>query len=162
MKIQFSQIITYQLKQNINRHKVISMNIFRRSVIQALMFLLLAGQLQVQHVFACGMMDAISLDDCCCEDHSNCADADCGDAMITGEVPCCEEAIVINFNHQANETLNVIKSIEIRSDVDSPTVIFAVKQMVEPNCVAVAGAQYLSFPSNLGSTTYLITQRIRI
>ncbi len=139
------------------------MNIFRRSVVRALIFLLLVGPLQVQQVFACGMMDATFLNDCCCEEHNNCADADCNDAIATENVPCCEEAVELNFSYQANGTLNVIKSIEIRLDVDlPPAVIFAVKQMVKPIRVTVTGYQFLSFPSSPGSTTYLITQRIRI
>ncbi len=153
----------YQLKLYIYRRRLILMNLHRRLIIRALIFLLLAGPLQVQQVFACGMMDAIFLDDCCCEDHNRCTDSDCGDVITTGNNPCCEESIELNFNNEANEELAVIKSVEIRSDVDPPPVnVFAAEQFAEPIRITVTNDLYSNSPFNLGSNTYLITQRLRI
>ena len=139
------------------------MNLNHKSIIRALVFLLLVGPLQAQQVFACGMMDATFLDDCCCEDHNNCADADCTDAITTEKVPCCEESIDLSLNYQANETSDVIKSVEIRSDVDPPPAIASViVQLVEPIRFTVTSDLFTSPPYRPGSNTYLITQRLRI
>jgi hypothetical protein len=121
------------------------------------------GPLQAQQGFACGMMDTTFYDDCCCDDHNNCADADCSDAISTEKSQCCEESIQLSFNNEANDEVKVIKSVEIRSNVDPPPeIVFAVGQLVEPIRITVASNQYLSPPCNPGSNTYLITKRLRI
>ena len=134
----------------------------RRSINRALVLLLLVGPLQAQQVFACGMMDAVFFDDCCCEDHNHCADSDSSGA-ITPENQCCEESIQLNFNNDANGELDVIKSVEIRSDVDPPAVIvIASEQWVKPIRFTEISYHYTSPPDNHGSNTYLVTQRLRI
>ena len=138
------------------------MTMNRRSIIRALVLLLLVGPLQAQQVFACGMMDEVFLDDCCCEDHNNCENSDSSDAL-TPENQCCEESIQLSFNDEANSDLGVIKSVEIRSDVDPPVVIvFADELLVESVCFAVISYHYTSPPDSQGSNTYLVTQRLRI
>lgn len=139
------------------------MKINRISVIRVLVFLLLVGSLQAQQVFACGMMDATFFDDCCCENHNNCADADCSDAITTENNQCCEETVELNFNNEANNELTVIKSVEIRSNVDPPPAITSlIKQLVEPVRFTETSYRYTNPPDKLGSNTYLITQRLRI
>ena len=139
------------------------MDIPSRSFIQALVFLILVGPLQAQQVFACGMMDATFYDDCCCEDLNNCANADCSDAITTVNNQCCEESIELTFYNEANEELIVIKSYEIRSNVDPPPAITSVfEQLVEPIRFIETRNLYSSPPCYLGSNTYLITQRLRI
>ena len=101
----------------------------RRSIIRALVLLLLVGPLQAQQVFACGMMDAVFLDDCCCEDHNHCADSDSND-VITPENQCCEVSIELGFNDEANCEVEVIKSVEIRSDVDPPVDIVTTRELL--------------------------------
>lgn len=153
----------YQLKLNLSIRRLTLVNLHRRSIIRALIILLLVGPLQVQQVFACGMMDATFYDDCCCEDHNNCANADCSDAITTENNTCCEESIELNFNNEANEELTVIKSVEIRSNVDPPpAIVFAVEPLVEPIRFLKTSDLYSSPPYSLGSNTHLITQRLRI
>jgi len=138
------------------------MNVHRSPIIRALIFLLLVGPLQAQQVFACGMMDAVFLDDCCCEDHNNCGDSDHSDA-ITPENQCCEESIQLSFNGEANSNVGVIKSVEIRSDVDPPVaIVFAGEPFVEPVRFTEISYHYTSPPDSQGSNTYLVTQRLRI
>lgn len=138
------------------------MNVHRNTIIRALIFLLLVGPLQAQQVFACGVMDAVFLDDCCCEDHNNCGDSDHSDA-ITPENQCCEESIQLSFNDEANSDVGVIKSVEIRSDVDPPVaIVFADEPFVEPVRFTEISYHYTSPPDSQGSNTYLVTQRLRI
>ena len=139
------------------------MKLHHISVIRALVFLLLVGPLQAQQVFACGMMDTTFFDDCCCEDHNSCADANCDDAITSENNQCCEESIELNFNKEANEELTVIKSVEIRSNVDPPPAITStVEQLLEPIRFTESSYLYTNPPDSLGSNTYLITQRLRI
>lgn len=134
----------------------------RRPIIRALIFLLLVGPLQAQQVFACGMMDAVFLDDCCCEDHNNCEDSDSSD-LITPENQCCEVSIELGFNDEANSEVDVIKSVEIRSDVDPPIeIVIANAQWEEPIRIAAISFPYSRPADSQGSNTYLVTQRIRI
>ena len=138
------------------------MDLHHKSIIRALVFLLLVGPLQAQQVFACAMMGAVFLDDCCCEDHNNCADSDSSDE-ITSENQCCEESIQLSFNNEANSEVDFVKPVEIRSDVDPPvTIVIASEQWVKPIRFAEIGNYYTSSPDNQGSDTYLVTQRIRI
>ena len=138
------------------------MNLHRSPIIRALIFLLLVGPLQAQQVFACGMMDAVFLDDCCCEDHNNCDDSDHSDAL-TPENQCCEESIQLSFNDGSNCDVSIAKSVEIRSDVDPPVVIvFTDQPFVERIRFAEIRYHYTSPPDTQGSNTYLVTQRLRI
>lgn len=153
----------YQLKLYICRRRLVFMNLHCRSVIRALAFLLLVGPLQAQQVFVCGMMDTIFLGDCCCEDHNYCADAGCSDAVTTENNQCCEESIELSFNIGANDEVNVIKSVEIRSNIDPPPIIvFAGEPLVEPIRFTETSYLYTAFPDSPGSNIYLITQRLRI
>ena len=131
-----------------------------KSIFRALVFLLLVGPLQVQQVFACGMMDAIFVD-CCCEDNNCSADSDSSNAIAT-ENQCCEVSIQLSINIDANSEIDVIKPAEIRSDVDPPAeIVFATALWVEPIRFTDSSNLY-STPSYRAGTTYLITQRLRI
>ena len=131
-----------------------------KSIFHALLFLLLAGPLQAQQVFVCGMMDAIFVD-CCCEDNNCSTDSDSSDA-VTPENQCCEESIQLSINIDANSEIDVLKPAEIRSDVDPPVeIVFAAAQWVEPIRFTETSNFYTNPPYRAG-TTYLITQRLRI
>ena len=139
------------------------MNLHRRSIFQTLLLLLLIGPLEAQQLFVCEMMGTTFLNDCCCEEHKNCADANCSDAITTESNTCCEVSIELNTNHEAYDELTVIKSVEVRSNVDPPPVIiYAVKQLAEPVCIIATRDEYSSLPYKLGTNTYLTTQRLRI
>ena len=119
------------------------MKLHHRPIIRALIFLLLVGPLQAQQMFACEMMNATFLDNCCCVNHDNGND----DAITVEKAPCCEESTELTLNFQADETTNIIKSVEIRSDVDPPlAVIFAVEELVEPVRVIISNNQYSNPP----------------
>ncbi len=134
----------------------------RRPIIRTLIFLLLAGPLQAQQMFACGMMDAVFLDECCCEDHNHCSDSDSSDAL-TPENQCCEVSIELGFSDEINGETGVIKSVEIRSDVDPPVaILIASEQWVNPIRFAEINNYYTSPPDSQGSNTYLVTRRLRI
>ncbi len=133
-----------------------------RPIIRALIFLLLVGPLQVQQVFACGMMDAVFLDKCCCDDHNLCTDTDSSDSIIS-EYQCCEESIQLGFDDEAISDAGVIKSVEIRSDVDPPIeIIIASEQWQAPIRVTAISFHRTLPVDSPGSDTYLITRRIRI
>ena len=139
-----------------------AMKLNRSTFVRVLIFLLLVAPLQAQQVFACGMLDTIFLDDCCCEDHNDSVDSDSGDA-ITYDEQCCEKSIQISFNIDANSEIDVLKSVEIRSDVDPPVeVVLATEQWVEPIRFTETSNLYTNPPNRTGSNTYLITQRLRI
>ena len=139
------------------------MKISRISVVRALVFLLLVTPLQAQQVFACGMMGTTFFDDCCCEHHNNCADADCSDATSTETNQCCKQSVELNISNEMTEDLIVIKSLEIRSNIDPPPAItFTLEQLVEPVRFTEISYLHTTLPGNLGSNTYFITQRLRI
>ena len=136
------------------------MYVNQKSIFHALVFLLLVGPLQAQQVFVCGMMDAIFAD-CCCENNNCSPDSDSSDA-ITPENQCCEESIQLSINIDANSEIDVLKPVEIRSDVDPPAEVgYATTQWAEPGHFTVTSNLYTNPPCSAG-TTYLITQRLRI
>lgn len=138
------------------------MHIHRRSFIQALVFLLLVGPLQAQQIYSCGMMDAVFLDDCCCEDHNHCSESDSSDEL-TPKNQCCEKSIQLTFNDDANSDVSIVKSVEVRSDVDPPAeVVIAEEQWEEPIPIKAIRFHYIRLSDSQGSKTYLVTQRIRI
>jgi hypothetical protein len=132
-----------------------------------LLFVLVVGPLQVQSVFACPMMDEVMHGECCCVGHKadeDCVNADCAGAVDATTDPCCERSVSISIDEEARQDAPIIKSVEVRSDVDPPTGIVATLPDFDllPRRVAhrVDFSPSDSFKS--GSDTYLITQRLRI
>lgn len=134
-----------------------------RYVVQALIILLLVGPLQAQQIFQCNMMDATFYDDCCCDDHNNCADSDCDEEAVTNEIPCCDTSIELSLNDEAVDISKAIKSLEFRTGIDPPAqIILQQNNLFQLNYALV----FQTYPKVLihpsGSDTYLITQRLRI
>ncbi|HBV21711.1 MAG TPA: hypothetical protein DEF07_08345 [Nitrosomonas sp.] len=78
---------------------------------------------------------------------------------------CCDKSIEISINaDEAKQNVSFAKPAEIRSDVDPPQAIivnyFDIPTSPHPIVVLVANSQPIV--SSLGSSTYLITQRLRI
>ena len=134
-----------------------------RYVIQALIILLLVGPLQAQQIFQCDMMDATFYDDCCCDDHNNCADSDCDEEADAKEVPCCDKSIELSLNDEAVDISKAIKSLELRTGIDPPAQTILQRDNLFPLNNALA---YQSHSNILihhsGSDAYLVTQRLRI
>ena len=134
----------------------------RKSIILALITLLVVGPLQAQQVFDCEMMDTKFYNNCCCDNHNHCADADCDDDVKIENSQCCDESIELKVDNNT-KNVNIIKSAEIRSNVDPPAAITStIEQFFQPVCFSDNYYLYTHLSGSLGSNTYLITQRFRI
>ena len=130
-----------------------------------LALLLLAGTLQTQTVYACAMMETVMHDQCCCDDHGDCAASDCSDTFYANDTPCCERTVELTNNSDTQQAAPLGKQrIKIRSDVDPPTAIIATDDFLAVPGIftspVILPATESSTPS--GSDIYLITQRLRI
>jgi hypothetical protein len=130
-----------------------------------LTFLLLSGTFQTRTVYACAMMDMAMHDQCCCDDHGNCAASDCGDALIPNDSPCCERSVELTNNLDIQQAVPLSgQRVEISSDVDPPEATFITDDFLSVTRVFTSP---IIFPATIsaarsGSDTYLITQRLRI
>lgn len=144
------------------------MNYRASSLLLALLFLLAMtiGSLQPKTVFACTMMDMVTLYDCCCDDHKtdkDCLDLSCDAQQESSKKPCCEQSLEINISEETRQNSPILQSVEIRSDVDPPQAIASSFEILAPSHVAAFAALHFQLTTGLpGSNTYLITQRLRI
>lgn len=122
-----------------------------------LALLLLAGPLHAQTLFACEMMDEV-LEDCCCDE------TDSNGGFDTLPEPCCEQSVELRFEPASDEPSVVIKPVEVRSDVDPPPAIptNAIVPLTVDRLVALVPNHNLRTPQQPGTSTYLVTQRLRI
>ena len=128
---------------------------FRSIIVLAL--LLVLGPLQAQALYSCEMM-GVTLEECCCDDLEGAAN----DAVAHIQAdPCCERIVEVRADPDAPE---VVKPVEVRSDVDPPTSIVASSIVVFPSIIT----RHLTVQWNddrvraSGRNTYLTTQRLRI
>ncbi len=146
------------------------MNYRVTSFLLALLFLFMTtiGSLQAKTVFKCAMMDGDIFHECCC--NSNKADKDCMDhgcnvMLGLNKGACCDRSIEISINaDEAKQSALFIKPVEIRSDVDPPQTIVAnsFDNLVSSYSVAALIGYSRPIASSSGSSTYLLTQRLRI
>lgn len=130
-----------------------------------LAFTLVAGSLQAQTLYACEMMDMVMHDQCCCDDHQDCADANCDDSVSVGHNPCCERTVEVTNNAEAQQVvLPAGQKAENKSDVDPPSLaIMAAEILFSPHIGSPSFVFHIPKHASIsGSTTYLITQRLRI
>ena len=120
--------------------------------------MLVVGSVQAQVSYSCGMMDMVIHDDCCC------ADFEYDDTQITDRERCCDKTVELGVDTNSDQAQSTTKPIKFDSDVDPPTAAFfafyyslQLQDAAETSCVD----QAKTFQS-AGSTTYLITQRLRI
>ena len=128
------------------------------SFARALLLLVVAvGPLQAQSMFACGMMDTIVHDECCCGEHDSAE-------LASGECPCCELSVEIGVDQEAMQDASVAKPAKIDSDADPPHVpAFSSEVLFAPEpFVASPGRVATSAAPPAASDTYLTTQRLRI
>lgn len=136
------------------------------SFLLALLFLLIMtfGSLQPKTVFACAMMDMVTLYDCCCDDDKDCVDLSCGAMQESSKEPCCEQSLEINISEENRQNSPILQSVEIRSDVDPPqAIVSSFNILAPPQYVVAFEVLHSQLTTGLsGSNTYLITQRLRI
>ncbi len=129
---------------------------FVRAVLIGLM--LIVGSVQAQVSFFCGMMDTVIHDDCCC------ADTDVDEMMVTDVEPCCEKSVELGIDATSDQAQTSIKPIQFESDVDPPATITSAVE-VSPQFLdhaSIFGVNHTGISHTAGSSTYLITQRLRI
>lgn len=133
------------------------MKLQRNSYIYALILSVLASPLHAIDMFDCEMSDTPHFKTCCCED------SDSSDESSIISDTCCEESSVLNIDTDAFDEVTNIKLLEFHSNVDPPPVIsFSYEHLVESGCTTVTHDYLLNVPYVLGTSTYLITQRLRI
>ena len=139
------------------------MKSYRKHITRVLVFLLLAGPVQAQQVFQCSMMDSTFYDNCCCDDHGNCADSNCDQATDLNNTACCDTSVELNLDNDAVDISKAIKSLEIRSGIDPPAKVLPVHGVLLASSNTLLILAILQRQSHLaGTDTYLITQRLRI
>lgn len=128
------------------------------SFARALLLLVVAvGPLQAQSIFACGMMDTIVHDECCCGEHDSAE-------LASGESPCCEHSVEIGVDQEATQDASVAKPAKIDSDADPPRLpVFSSEILFAPEPLR-APPDFVTAPAAppAASDTYLTTQRLRI
>ena len=129
---------------------------FTRSMLLALM--LVVGSVQADASYFCTMMDTIIHDGCCC------ADSGIDDMAFTDSEPCCEKSVDLGIDTSSDQVQSSIKPIKFESDVDPPvTITSAIELAPELLDSAKKSAVIRDGIFNAaGSTTYLITQRLRL
>lgn len=122
-----------------------------------LALLLMVGPLQAQVLYACDMMGA-TLQSCCCDDiegvPSGSVDSEPAD-------PCCERVVEIRSDP---DSVEVVKSLELRSDVDPPAASLVHPLAVFPLSANSGPIEYARDATALevGRLIYLTTQRLRL
>ena len=132
-----------------------------------LLLLLVTGIVQAQSVYSCPMMDKVLYGECCCAGHNTnefCIDTDSDDAAYAGTDQCCERTVELSFDVDSQQDALILKSAEIRSDVDPPAPMIVAMWASIPQ---VSQARILvpdSFQKvrHSGADIYLTTQRLRI
>jgi hypothetical protein len=112
------------------------------------------------------MMDAVALQECCCDDHSpdehkkSARDA----TLEPGDAPCCERSIEVGIDQESVKSLPLAGLTDLRSDVDPPQALLAPLDPLFPPQPRLIHRNYRYLPvaGQSGSETYLVTQRLRI
>jgi len=122
--------------------------------------MLIVAPLNAQVAFACSMMDSTLHDECCGEAHDACSGPDCREALEKERAPCCERSVEIGVAYEAQ---SVLKTMEVRSDVDPTPLLAAIDYSVPARLSAfLAPIECHALVRDYGSYTYLTTQRLRI
>ncbi len=129
---------------------------FTRAVLLALMLVL--GSVQAHASYFCSMMDTVIHDGCCC------ADSDIDDMAFTDSEPCCEKSVELGIDAASDQVQTSIKLIKFESDVDPPATITSAVELAPQflDGASIFGVNNDGISYTAGSTTYLITQRLRL
>ena len=123
-----------------------------------LALMLVLGSVQVHASYFCSMMDTVILDDCCC------TDADFDEMTFTDSERCCEKSVDLLIDTATDQAQPTTKPIKFESDVDPPDefVFVASLSLASLDISSVSSAKFVQTLPATGSSTYLITQRLRI
>jgi hypothetical protein len=132
------------------------------------LFMMTMGSLQAKTVFTCAMMDTDIFHECCCDGNRadrDCVDHNCNVMLGPNKGTCCDKSIEISIiADEAKQSTSFVKSTEIRSDVDPPETISVnfLNIPTPPSSVVILLVNSQPIGSSSGSSTYLVTQRLRI
>jgi len=145
------------------------------SLVFLLLFILVAGPLQAQIMYACAeiektvgmakhnISDIDTQSTNLCNGHEECINTDCNAAFDSGQGLCCEESSVISINQDLQQKIPMLSSI-VESDIDPPqatnTPFDSIFQKKSVSAFVVL--PFSDFSSQSSSNTYLITRRLRI
>ena len=120
--------------------------------------MLAVGSVQAHVSYMCGMMDMVVHDDCCC------ADSDADEMAIADSEPCCDKAVELGIDAASDQGQTSSKPIKFESDVDPPEALASAIELSLPlsGTISASGASQPGTFQSAGSSTYLITQRLRI
>ena len=123
-----------------------------------LALMLVLGSVQGHASYFCSMMDTVIHDDCCC------ADSGIDDMAFMDSDRCCEKSVELGIDATSDQVQTSIKLIKFESDVDPPaTISSAVELSLQlPDSASISGVNHNAISHTAGSTTYLITQRLRL
>ena len=127
-----------------------------RAVLLGLM--LIVGSVQAQVTYYCSMMESIIPDDCCC------ADVDADDMLVVEIEPCCDQSVELGIDTTSDQAQSTAKPVKFDSDVDPPDSLAFGLVLSLPSLAAalMPGINQADAIHTAGSSTYLITQRLRI
>ena len=120
--------------------------------------MLVVGSVQAHVSYLCGMMDTVIHDDCCC------VDSVADDMALIDSEPCCDKAVELGIDVDSDQAQTSIKPIKFESDVDPPEALASAIELSLPlsGTISASGASQPGTFQTAGSSTYLITQRLRI
>jgi hypothetical protein len=123
-----------------------------------LALMLVLGSVQAHASYFCSMMDTVIHDGCCC------ADSDIDDMAFTDSEPCCEKSVDLGIDTASDQVQTSIKPIKFESDVDPPVAILPAVELAPHflDSASISGFDHDGISCAAGSTTYLITQRLRL
>ena len=129
---------------------------FVRAILIGLM--LIVGSVQAHVSYYCGILETVIHDDCCC------ADSDLDDAMATESEPCCEKSVELLPDGAEDQARTTAKPVKFESDVDPPEALAPEIGLSLPTlgATSISGVNDTGISHTPGSTTYLITQRLRL
>jgi len=131
-----------------------------------LALLLALGPLQARVAFACAMMDAVVIGDCCCDDAGDpgCDAVDCGQDTMSGSGPCCERSVSLQVEAPAEPEAAALAFAEFRSGLDPPPAAPppTLSLSALPAACGAISRQVPHRGTHPGSDLYLTTLRLRI
>lgn len=131
-----------------------------------LALLLALGPLQARVAFACAMMDAVVIGDCCCDDAGDpgCDAVDCGQHALSGSGPCCERSVSLQVAAPADQDAETLAYTQFRSGLDPPPAAPPPTPFLSalPTDRSAISRQIPRRGMHPGSDLYLTTLRLRI
>ena len=137
--------------------------------------MLSVGPLNAQILYACAQTEKASSpaihntsdeskhDAGLCDAHQSCVNIDCSNVLNSSQGQCCEESATLTINPDLQQNIPAIYLVEVDSDIDPPQVISTMLGSFLPQKTFATSIVFPRINSGLsGSSTYLITHRLRI